>query len=172
MCFVERTDGLVFPEVSQVAFASGGGAAGAAVPILQSAAGVRLFFVPPPLSQPACDQLVLVDTGERLELETPLTSTADGLEGARSLRAQMEALAEAMAAFVAEQRAAGMVIEDVLSTYLAIVGDAQLHLADSLEAMGSVAASADSVSFADVIDGLVSESQNRMDIFLSTAFAF
>jgi hypothetical protein len=173
LCFVERIDGQVFPEISEVAFSSGpDDPPGTAAPVVLTAGGTRLYFVPPPVDQPTSDQLVLSETGDRLSLESPLTSTADALDSARSLRAQMEVLSEAMADLVAAERPSGIGSEAVLSVYLSVVGDSHLRLADALEGLIAEATPAETIDVFAVIDGLVSENQERMETFVSVAFNF
>ena len=172
MCVVSRDDGTLFGDVSQIAFANDGGPAGPASAVAQSADGAQLFFVPQPTDEPAANELVLAETDERLPLTESLTATPDSIDGARSLRTQMEVMQQAMTAFVADQSAEGTESGDLMSIYLAAMGDASLRLADSLDGMTSSAPPADSIGFADIIDGLMSESQSRMDDFLSTAFNF
>ena len=171
MCFVERLDGL-FPNTSQIAFAVGPSGPGQSFAPVAQMLGTRLYFVPAPVSQTSCDQLILVDTDERLSLQTPLDSTTDSLEAVRALRTEMEVLAEAMAAFVAAERLVGVSAESVQSIYLAAVTDAHLRLADALDAIAIDTSFSELVGVPEVIDGLVLDNQTRMDAFLSLSFSF
>jgi hypothetical protein len=175
MCFVERTEKEPFPEVTQIAFAvAPDGEPGPVAEILQSSLGSRLYFVAPTGDQPACDQLILIDSGDRLLLETPLESAALGSAEVRALRTQMEALSEAMAAFVAAERLLGFAAEAIRSIYLAAVGDAHVRLADTLEIIEAETPgiAAEQISLEDIVNGLVAENQARMDGFLKGAFDF
>ena len=173
LCFVERQDGQVFPNVSQVAFAADAeGPPGPTSDVALSALGTRLYFLPAAIEQAPRDQLILVDTGDRLLLDTPLSSTADPVDGAGSLRTQMEVLSEAMTAFVAAERLLGVGAEQVLSVYLAVVSDAHLRLGEVLEAILVQTPPTEEVNVSAIVEALVTENRTRMDGFLSTAFAF